>query len=772
VTSLLRILGIFGIVVTMLLLVRDVLRHRDIPEPLPIAAAPHDGFPIPLADLGQVELTMVGASGWTVFDDVVLEDGSISRRPRWKITGMNPKPDSSGILVSDAILESRSPDSKGFVLRTPRLWIPTVAGPSGPTPDKTKRWLLDAPVIEVAEMFEGRAARIESESAELDPRDDKVYGGGHFVLNSGSLRLEGSELLFDPRSQRVDFSPHEGAVSWRLEHPDGGAVSGRSDGGGFMEPVGPDLARVRFDAAEEVVTSLGESSELRTRDLDLLLASGAGDSWVPLRADAAAPTRWQDADRLLIGRASALEFDAQGEPRSLEVGGPVRVFPGDGSFDWATARGGAWFDPSRESVYLHGGFAAQRGASLIQGGWARLESGRLRAGGGIWAIGAQGTARAQSLRELPNGRWLAEQEARFYPTDSQLQEIVAPSIAFDENGDVEIVDGFLATGIQEGKPAIFSGQQLRSRVVGEGRRSHADGDLKIERAGVSLHAERMRQVGAEQLQLFGDPLHGTLRLENGEAQIECGRADWRAGALTMRRAPRMTAPAAALGLAGTEVQLRATEMTLDADGGWALMEKVEFTGDLVGSADEAHWTPGKQISLISWAGIATFTGERLDGTRFHAEAGTLNLSEAGRFLLDKNALVRLRRSTDSVESVLRGDHVEGDLDSGSATGGASIESPEGNGSAQRIEWRRVGAVEEQRYDLHLIGAARLSRDGMSAQGDRIDFDSATGDLIVAGRPDRPAVIELADGQRATGTQLRYNERLRTFSGGQIRLTSP
>jgi len=772
VTPLFRILGVVGIVLTVLLLTRDVLRHRDTPEPLPIAAPPHEGFPIPLDDLGEVELTMIGASGWTVFDDLVLEDGTISRTPRWKITGMNPAPDNGGILVTDAVLDSLTADRNGFVLRTPRLWIPTVAGPAGPTPDKTKRWLLDAPVIEVAEMFEGRAARIESETAELDPSDDKVYGGGHFVLNSGSLQLEGSKLLFDPRTRRVDFSPHEGVVSWRLEHPDGGSVSGSSDGGGFMEPVGLDLARVRFDAAEEVITKLDTSGELRTRDLDLLLASGAGDSWVPLRADAAAPTRWQDADRLLIGRASALEFDAQGEPRSFEIDGPVRVFPGDGSFDWATARGGAWFDPGRESVYLHGGFAAQRETNLIQGGWARLESGRLRAGGGIWAIGEQGTARAQTLRELPDGRWLAEQEARFYPTDAQLQEIVAPSIAFDENGEFEIVDGFLATGVQEGKPAIFSGRELRSRVVGEGRRTHADGTLKIVRAGVSLYAERMRQVGAEQLQLFGEPLHGTLELDEGEAQIECGRADWRAGALNLRRAPQMTAPAAALGLAGKEVELRATEMTRDAAGAWSLMESVEFTGDLIGSADEAHWTPGAQIALISWSGIATLSGERLDGTRFHAEAGNLSLSETGRFLLDKNALVRLRRSTDTMESVLRGERVEGDLESGYAAGGASIKSPEGNGSAQRVEWNRVGPAEDQRYDLRLIGTAQLSREGMAAQGDRIEFDSETGDLIVAGRPDRPAIIELADGQRATGTLLRYNEQLRTFSGGDIRLTRP
>ena len=89
-TALFRILGVVGIVLTILLLTRDVFRHRDTREPLPIASPPHAGFPIPLDDLGEVELTMIGASGWTVFDDLVLDDGTISRTPRWRITGMNP----------------------------------------------------------------------------------------------------------------------------------------------------------------------------------------------------------------------------------------------------------------------------------------------------------------------------------------------------------------------------------------------------------------------------------------------------------------------------------------------------------------------------------------------------------------------------------------------------------------------------------------------------------------------------------------------------------
>ena len=41
-------------------------------------------------DLGEVELTLVGESGWTMFDDVELEDGTISRTPRWHVTGLDP----------------------------------------------------------------------------------------------------------------------------------------------------------------------------------------------------------------------------------------------------------------------------------------------------------------------------------------------------------------------------------------------------------------------------------------------------------------------------------------------------------------------------------------------------------------------------------------------------------------------------------------------------------------------------------------------------------
>lgn len=773
--SVLRYLGIAGVVLVALLLVRDALRDQ---APLPAPELPqidHEGFPLPLEGLGTPTLTLIGESGWTLFDEIEGEDGTVNRVARWRVDGVDPAPDGDGVAIRDAVLRSLDPDSP-LLVRSPLLWIPTEPGGAGPQPDRTRRWQLTAPVIEVADLFDGRAAVIRSESAELDAENNRMFGHGPFELLSGSLRLTGSELRYAPSTQRVDFSPHEGAVRWWLDRGDeGGTVRGDSDGDGFLAPAGEGRAQVRFEAARQVRTFLptegGGSGELRTRDLDLLLASGSSGEWQPIRAYAAGPTRWQDPGRLLAGGDSTLEFDGSGDPSSLDLEGPVRLFPGEGALDWATAVGGAWFDPSREAVYLHGGFTAQRGGNAVRGGWARLEGGRIRAGGGIWAWGEDGLARADTLREVGEGEWLAEGNAVFHPASPTLDEVGAPRILMLENGDFETDTGFRALAMQDGVPVTMTGLALRSRVRGDERRTHADGGLVVEKAGMRLTAERMRQVGPEQLQLFGAPVRGEATLDEGAATLRAGRADWSSGELTLRRAPRLQAPAAALGLVGEQVTVDAAEMARAVDGAWHLSGQVALSGDLRGSGDEARWSPDGRFELASWSDVAALEGARLDGTVFAGEATRMVLEPDGRFELDGRAWVRLQRAEDAVASELRGEHVEGDLDAAFAEGFANFTTAEGSGAAFRIELERVGAGERD-YDLHLIGDARLEQDGMIATGRRIDYAAASGDVEVLGAVDRRAVILLADGRRASGTRLRYNPALRLFSGDDLRIERP
>ena len=769
-----RYLGLTGVVLVLLLLTRDALRDEPRVPPPVLPEVHHSGFPLPLEGLGEPTLTLIGESGWTMFDDIELPDGEIVRRARWRIDGIDPAPEGDGVVIHDAVLRSLEAAAP-FVVRSPRMWVPTVPGAAGPQPDRTRHWQLAAPFIEVEQLFDGRAATIRSESAELDPVDNRMLGHGPFELLSGSLKLEGSELRFDPQTRRVDFSPQDGLVSWVLTRDaESGAVRGDSDGRGFLMPAGEGRAQVRFEDSEQVRTFLPSQSgggELRTRDLDLLLAAGAAGEWLPMRAYATGPTRWRDAARLLVGGDATLDFDSSGDPGSIEVGGPVRVFPGEGQLDSATADGGAWFDPSHEAVYLYGGFTAQRGSNAVRGGWARLEGGRIRAGGGIWAFGEEGIAHADNLREVGEGEWLADGEAVFFPASAALDEVGAPRILFLENGDFETDTGFRAVGRHEGEQVTMQGQALRSRVHGDGRRTHADGALQLERGDLKISAERLRQVGPEQLQLYGEPLLGQAPLEQGTATLRAGRADWNAGELTLRRAPQLTAPAAALGLAGEPVAIDAREMVRDAAGAWLLSGEVVFSGALLGNGEEARWSPEGRFALESFSGDATLEGERLDGTRFRGVAPRMLLEPDGRFLLDGGAVVRLQRAVDELPSELRGVHVEGDLDSAWAEGFASFVTPLGDGAGNRIELERVGSGERD-FDLHLIGDARLAQDGLTASGARIDYAAAHGEVTVYAGDETKAVIELADGRRATGTRLLYNPTSRTFAGDDLRLERP
>lgn len=796
----LRLFGLSGAALTLLWVAVDLQRHAEESAALGIDdEKPPPGFRQRMRGLGWTEISFKGHVEMEAEKRLPQDDGSVLVLPSYKVTGSDPVPLGEGMRLGESII--RAPDDDltddkdtSFVVTSPKAWIPLVQDQERFAFEMDRLWQLEDPVFEMADFHEGSPLRIETAHADLDPETDQIFGRGPFLLVSGDLRLEGSDIFFDPQTSRVEFQPLDGELRWKISDQHGAVFQGSSDGpGSLSEAAGDESFDLEFHAIEQARTVFPAESVmpgvLLTRDMTLHLVPSAEGGWRPSGANALGPTSWQGDTLKMIGADSEVLWKENGDLDFLTVLGPVVVTPLDDSFDWASASKFARFQPKSEVVRLEGQVEAKHDRGLLTGDWAELGPDQWEVGGSVIANGDEGIAEGDLLHTDRKGNWTLSGNAEIQPQEGPVDWVRSPKIHFNERGRVFSDAGFTLQATVDGKPLFASGDRLESKLErgrsandSPVRRTSADGNLYVRHQGRELRGAKLEQTDEKAFRLLGDltkkiRVTGNAVVNETSIAFDCGRLTWSGSGVTMEGAPLIELDAATLGLQGDVIQIRARKiMQHEAEGVWELRDDVSLSGALVGSGDRVLWEPGKALKFFSEGRdsdgldkLAFMQGTLEDGQEFQARGEHIEYAEQGRLAVRQQAYLALQRPGDTAPNELWGDEVELGEASGWAIGGARFQTAESHGSAHRIDWTRYPGL----GDLVILEKdAVIARGNILASGPHLEVDTRVGTITSIGAENLPAKLRAEDGRTAVGDWLRYHLDSGRFESRGARFESP
>lgn len=790
----LRLLGIGGAGLTLALVAFDLQQHAAASASIESGTeSPPPGFRQRLRGLGWTEISFQGSVEMEAEKSFPQEDGSTVSVPSYKVIGKDPVPLSEGMKLVDASIQTLDAARSRFSVNSPNTWIPLVQDRSRFAFDMERLWQLEDPVFEMPDFHDGRALRIETTHADLDPATDQVFGRGPFLLVSGDLQLEGSDIFFDPATSRVEFQPLDGLLRWSIRAADGATYRGSSDGPGSFSPSEDGGYRLEFHAREEVRTLFPADSEmpgtLLTRDMTLHLLPDGEGSWRPAEASAEGPTDWRGEILAMQGADSEVVWSEQGVLEHLTVQGPVEVQPLDESFEWASADGLARFTPKDDRVRLEDTVMAKHGRGLLSGDWAELSPTQWRVGGNVMAAGEEGLAMADLLETDRQGNWLLSGGAEIRPKEGQVEWVRSPEIGFDEKGHVFTEAGFQLLATVDEQPLRASGERLDSRLEKgrsasdpQVRRTDAFGDLFVEHQGRQLRGATLEQTGEKSFRLSedvssGKRVTGAASIGETPVALDCGRLSWDGLQVTIEGEPRIEIPAASLGLAGDQVVIEARRILQFAETGtWELRDQVRCSGALVGEGSRATWIQDQELQLLA-EGLgadrktrtAFLEGTLEDGRWFAARGVDIRYLSSERLAIKEQGYLAFHQLDAEERSELWGDRIELGETSGWAEGDARFQADGVTGSAARIDWARYP---EEGDFVVLEGDAQLGRGAMFAKGPHLEVDTRVDTITSIGTDDLPATLRAEDGRTAVGDWLRYHLSSGRFESRGARFESP
>jgi hypothetical protein len=761
----------------LLAITADFASHADQREQ-PVIPAPA-GFRQQVPGVGPVEFAFSGRV--TFVTDERAEPGTVARATTWRVEGDDPRPEHSGAAISNAhiVAPSRQDQAEGpLTVDAPQAWIPLRRELGNLRLDMQRVWRLTDPVLELPGFALGRRLTATATGdAILDPALETVTCPGRFHLESHDLSLDAARFHYEARTRRLTFAPWKGDVRWTLRGADGRAFHGRSDGGGEVLPTADGGLMLRFDTGPRGVRATlpaaagSPAAQIACRGLTANVFPRGDSGWEPRDALAVGPVFLTDARLAFEGGNAALLWAEDGALAEVALAGPAAVHPWDASFQVATARERATFDPARGALTLDGRCIAISERGFVSADGASWNGSLLQARGEVVASAAEGFARAAELDADADGNMTARGDVRVRPSAAQVDEIRGPAMSLRRDSLLEMSEGFHAAGRREGRPWSVAGQRIVSRVEPGGvRRTDADGALVYVADGVEVRAEKLRQLDDEEFRLEGPP--GTARMEldeGGIAQATFRRAETDGDTLRIEGAPVFTLPAATLGLAGEDVRLEARSVTRESvSGAWLLDDDVRATGALQAQADRARWSPTEGLWLERRAGPPSASGTLADGRAFSAAAQRLGVTADEVLVLDGDAVARLAE-TDGRTHVLTAERTHIGADGGWAEGRARFDSPLGRGSAERADWR---STDGKLQYLKLTGGASLAVEQAKADGAIIELDDLSGWMSVTGDAAHAAHILTEDGREIRADSLRYNVRTMLLETGAVRFDSP
>jgi hypothetical protein len=779
----LRVVGLAGAVLVLFLVGWDMFQHARAAALVSESAEPGPpGFRQKLSGIGFVDTAFRGRINIVAEKRVPQDSGTTLFVPRFRVEGDDPSPLADGVSMTLAVIDSLDaepgqPTRTAFTVVTPKSWMPLDESADRFTFDMEKLWQLEQPVLTMPDFTEGRSLVLETEHADLDPSSDQVFGRGPFTMTSGNLRLEGSDLFFDPNVSRVEFQPLDGVLSWRIQGNDGTVYRGECDGPGAFFPGEDGGYRLELYAIEEVQSWFPAESampgKLLTKDLTIELVADAEGSWRPNRATADGPTDWTGNTLHMLGANSIIAWDNTGKLQDLTVLGPVRVEPHDRSFDWASSDGFARYTPLTDSVKLEENVVAKHNRGTLYGDWAELAPEKWLVGGKVTANGVDGSGSADLLESDRDGNWYLTGHAELRPFETDVEWLRSPVIHFTESGLVETNATFTTKAIIDDQELFARGNSFHSSMVAgatsllpDVRRSNAHGDLEVIYQGRTLFGEHLFQTGDHSFEMTGDPargkrVHGTYLLDHYEAQLDCGRRVWDGANVEVQQSPVVSLPAAALHLSGDRVLVYADVIRQDsATGIWQLIDNVKLGGAMKGAGAKAVLIPDDRLELQASDRFreghnetAWLEGILDNGALFQGRGEVLRYHSDGRLAIDRQAFASYQATGKESPAQLFGDRLEFGETSGWAEGHARFLSAEISGSADRVDWTRMGLEE---HLLVLVGNALLQRETVEARGPRIELDTRASTITSIGAEGLPARLRAADGRRMVGKWLRYN----------------
>jgi len=782
-----RRFGLLGLAVTVVALGADAWRRRPYAaEALP---APAPGFVQRVDEhLGTVEISVEGP--------VELRESRADFRAgdsTLQVDGRDPEPvGGDGMALTDVrIVRANADGTVVYEALSPRGEIKLVPGATRLAVDRTRPWPLHDPTLRLPGVLGGREMTLVAERALLDPESGGVRTEGAFSLSGAGLHLEGFDLALEPGG-RLRWGETQGATIWRMRTPGGNAFEGRSDGGGTLQPMAPDLQVLELPAKSwsEVVMPAhsGTPGTLRTRGLRLEL-DAAEDTWTPRSARGLDATIFESEDGALraSGAGSVATWGADGTIAAIDIDGPALVGRRglDGSL-WGHARGGAWIGPAGQEIYLHGGVLAFAPEGRMRANWLRQTPAGRSAGGTVWLEGPDGTLRAGRVEpRKPDGYWL-EDGVIAWPTDPGVRAITAGRAELQADGPMRLFDGFQVWGSDAGEDWQLQGLQLESDGMRRDSRIGADGRVSWQRGPVSVQGEKLIRRSDTEIVVRGRP--AVARMPMGAAgadktgaapgllRVSAERFTWTDEGLLVQGSPVLELPAAQYGLKGDVVEVRCDSLTWDeASGVWQLNRQVRFDGALRGAARQGRWHPDDGLTLLGRVEIPWLEGEELGGRGFRLEGREVRLRDDGEVRLDEDAAVELKEPGAVRATRMEGDAIEFHADGGWVDGGTRILGPAREGAARRIEWQSTSTGARV---IRLLGDAWLRTPDGEARGERVLYDPGDPDegrdpSLELVRSDKDlARLTLPDGSVATGDRLHLNLLYRLLSGENIRATRP
>lgn len=753
---------------------------RVSPRDAPVLPTP-EGFKMRLRDIGPVEVAFTGRIELITDRREEEEGGAATRVPRWKVTGDDPAPDGAGMGLDETRIEAAAREGEAappMVATAPRAWIALERQRGLLTIDLDRPWRLNDPVLELPGFRDGARMTATSRGmATLRPREQTIEARGPFRLEAENLRLDAAAFSYDAANRRVRFEPWQGAVRWSFDDGAGGILRGESDAGGEIVPTPEGGMRLLLrEGARGVRAALPAGLGLLpamvvARGLTLDFDAGSDKVWRPVRARAEGPLLLSDARVAIEGGAAELSWEAGGALREARIAGPIAAMPWAPPVQAAAARESAVYD-------------AETGALTLDGrAWAVLEQGAvaaealewngetLAADGRVIAHGPVGTALAAFAAASEASGLLAGGGVRLLPALGDFHELAGPSLGVDPRGEAWLEKGFVARGLRGGIPWTVSGDGLRQRVPEPGqRRVEADGHLIWTEPGLRLEGDRFRQLDERRFRLEGGPARAWMELEGGDsATASFRRLEADESTLQVEGEPNLLVPAAALGLSGENVRLRARTFRRAAeDGAWTLDGSVEATGALVATADRAFWSPTAGLRLERAPAAPTAEGTLADGTHFRVTAREFAIT-AERILRLAGAVQGQFTLPDGSTHAFEGERLEAGEFGGIAEGSVIVHSSLGQGQGDRAEWR----VREGRLVWLLAeGSARLERADLVAIGERIEMDEDSGWMDLQGTSAAPAQLRRSDGREARGLAFGYNTRSLLLRGSGVRFEAP
>lgn len=785
-----RFWGRLALALAALFLVLDVIRNLP-GEPAPLGQGPA-GFPWPTRGLGEITLGMEGRFQLDLEERVEGDTGAQERVPQMSLAGSDPRPDGDGMRLRQAVIRSFGEGEEQGVVRVrvdaPAAWIPmSVAADGTRELDRTQAWKFTKPVVTMPALGNRRSFVLETESAELDPLTNEIFCPGSFVLRSGGLRFEGTGLRLTPDDDLVRFGESDGRISWSLALDDGGVLQGATDGGGELRTLTETTSQLSMRAQEQCWITLpaesGLDGRLETLGLDLLLSSAeATDSaeeakWTPRTLDGAGPTFWSGVDQILQGGASRVDWQLSGELLGLLIDGPILARRLEGASGWNTASGGAHLLAETGELTLWDRVVARSETASIHTDFLRVDAEEnLHAETDLVVLSPEGMSFARALESLRREDALWFTDVIGYPSAPEVARLEAPRMRAAADRSASIPTPFTLTGILEtGEAWEFEGQQLESHQDSTGRQvAVARGEVSgmVGDANWSGDSLRLREG---RLALRGTPCVVRMPLEGGGVAI--GRAEHvtlAESTLRLQGKPEVEVPAAALGLGGDMVTVRAQQIERQADGTWVFEHEIEFGGSCSGTARRVTWSADGHLQIERASDDAPLIALWEDGSRVRVHARTIEGRPEGPWELKSELdLWWTAAATDETSDSpaeppvhITGSRAELSEQAGVVEGPVRLEQGTRFATARRMTWQ--GNPREGAAVLNLLGDASFGGEEGAGRAARMIYDQAT-DALELFRGRRPAWLQVPAGREVEADWMRYlvSERLLSSERGRV-----